>query len=63
VRSKAKQTFDVQLCGDYGGYLPTLRATQGGGYSALVSKVGPEGGQILVDESVKAISSIFDLQK
>ena len=59
ARSKAKQTFIVQLCCDYGGYLPTLKATKGGGYGGLVSEVGPEGGKMLVDESVKLISEMF----
>jgi len=77
-RSNAKQTFIIQLSCDHCGYLPTLRATQGGGYSALVtlrlrpvlkttqgeysasvSQVGTEGGQILVDESVKMINNMF----
>jgi hypothetical protein len=58
-RSKAKQTFIVQLCCDYCGYLPTLKATKGGGYSGLVSEVGPEGGKMLVEESVKLINDMF----
>jgi hypothetical protein len=59
ARSKAKQTFIVQLCCDYGGYLPTLKATKGGGYGGLVSEIGPEGGKMLVDESVKLIGDLF----
>lgn len=58
-RSKAKQTFVVQLSGDYGDYLPSKRAVQGGQYSALVSIVGPEGGQILVDETLKLIDELW----
>lgn len=58
-RSKAKQTFVVQLSGDYGDYLPTKRAVQGGQYSALVSIVGPIGGQILVDATVSLINSMW----
>jgi hypothetical protein len=59
ARSTAKQTFIVQLCCDYGGYLPTVKATKGGGYGGLVSEVGPEGGKMLVDESIKLISDLF----
>ena len=59
ARSKATQTFVVQLCCDYGGYLPTLKATKGGGYGGLVSEIGPEGGKMLVDESVTLISDMF----
>jgi hypothetical protein len=42
-RSKALQTFVVQLVGD-GTYLPTERAVRGGSYSAIVhsSLVGPK---------------------
>ncbi len=62
-RDKAKQTFIVQLCsGDYGGYLPTKRAAEGDGYrgySAMVDNIGPVGGQILVNESVDLINSLW----
>jgi hypothetical protein len=61
-RSKAKLTFVVQLsAGDYAGYLPTKRAIEGSnykGYSALVNKVGPEGGQVLVNKTVDMIEKI-----
>jgi len=62
-RSKAKQTFIVQLSsGEHGGYLPTQRAIEGEGrgYSALVNIVGPEGGQVLVDETVTHINSMWE---
>jgi hypothetical protein len=59
-RSKAKQTFVVQLSGDYGDYLPTKRAVHGGQYSALVSIVGPSGGQILVDTTVNLINRMWE---
>jgi hypothetical protein len=58
-RSKAKQTFIIQLSGDSRGYLPTQRAVQAGGYSALVSEVGPAGGQMLVDTTVSLINQMF----
>ena len=62
-RSKAKLTFIVQLsAGDYAGYLPTQKAIEGDnyrGYSALVNKVGSEGGQALVDKTVNIIESIW----
>ena len=60
-RSKALQTFVLQLtCGSCG-YLPTQRAVDGGGYSAVVasSHVGPEGGQLLTDRSVELINSLW----
>jgi len=63
ARSLALQTFLVQL-GDGSGegfYLPTQRALDGGHYSALIKSnwVGPEGGQMLVEETVAAIGELF----
>ncbi|HOM15794.1 MAG TPA: hypothetical protein PLQ00_00605 [Thermoguttaceae bacterium] len=60
-RSKALQTFVVQLTAGSAGYLPTKKAVAGGGYSAVVqsSRVGPEGGQKLVDRSVELINSLW----
>jgi hypothetical protein len=60
-RSKALQTFVLQLTGGSGGYLPTRKAVQGGGYSAVVQSghVGPEGGQMLVDRTVELISGMW----
>ncbi len=53
ARSPAQQTFVLQLTNGCGMYLPTALAIEGGSYSGLphVNKVGPEGGQILVDQS------------
>ena len=59
-RSKAMQTFVVQLSGDDGDYLPTARAISGGQYSALVSTVGPIGGQMLVDTTVSVINRMWE---
>lgn len=66
VRSPAVQTFLVQLCAGLpgafiGGYLPTERAVSGKGYSANVydNLVGPEGGQQLVEETVKALRELW----
>ncbi len=60
ARSKAVQTFVVQLAGP-GTYLPTAKAVRGGHYSAIVhsSLVGPEGGQMLVDRTVALIDSLW----
>jgi len=61
ARSPAVQTFIIQLACDSGGYLPSERAVRGGGYSAVIqsSRVGPEGGQILVEETVRAIQDLW----
>ncbi|NWG13174.1 MAG: hypothetical protein HXY20_06530 [Acidobacteria bacterium] len=64
TRSRALQTFVIQLaCGD-GGYLPTERAVSGGGYSAVAESglVGPEGGRILVERSLEAINRFWEKQ-
>lgn len=61
ARSKAKQTFIVQLSCDYCDYLPTPRALLGGGYSAMANPVGPEGGEVLVNETVALINAMWEL--
>ncbi len=63
ARSKAEQTFVIQLTGnDSGTYLPTVRAVEGGSYSAIAAScpVGPKGGQALVDQTVAAINSLWE---
>ncbi len=61
ARSAALQTFIVQLACDYAGYLPTARALAGQGYGAEApsNKVGPEGGQVLVEETVATINALW----
>ena len=59
ARSPAVLTFTVQLASQLAGYLPTREAVAGGGYSADRFLVGPEGGDVLVDEVLKAIDSLF----
>jgi hypothetical protein len=60
ARSPAVQTFVIQLTGS-AGYLPTERAVRGGGYSAVIqsSRIGPQGGQVLVDRTVDAIHTLW----
>jgi sugar phosphate isomerase/epimerase len=59
ARSSATLTMLVQLSGANSGYLPTARAVKGGGYSADKFKVGPAGGQVLVEETVREINALF----
>lgn len=61
ARSKASQTFLVQLsCGAHG-YLPTEKAERGSHYSAYVSSgdTGHEGGELLVRKTLKEINELF----
>ena len=61
ARSRAAQTFLVQLtCGNFG-YLPTKRAEEGSHYSAYVSSgsFGHAAGEILVRESLQEIRRLF----
>ncbi|MBM4154390.1 MAG: hypothetical protein FJ221_05110 [Lentisphaerae bacterium] len=60
-RSPALQTLVIQLTPGGGGYLPTRRAVEGGGYSAVVesSQVGPDGGQVLVDTTVEWLTTLW----
>ncbi len=58
-RSPAVPTLLVQLAGGACGYLPSSRAVQGGGYSADKFRVGPEGGQVLVEETLRQLNALF----
>jgi hypothetical protein len=62
ARSRAALTFIVQLANDTAGYLPTAKAVTAGGYGAEIpsNKVGPEGGQVLVERTVAVINSLFE---
>jgi hypothetical protein len=59
--SKAEQTFLAQLSCGRGGYLPTRKSVDGGGYGAAVTDgpVGPDGGDALVERSVELINGLF----
>jgi hypothetical protein len=59
-RSKALQTFVVQLAGD-ATYLPTERSIHGGSYGAFIAgtAIGPDGGQQTVEVTVSAINEFF----
>lgn len=61
ARSRALQTFTIQLACGCGGYLPTERAVAGGGYSAIAESglVGPEGGRLLVDRTVEVMNGLW----
>ncbi len=59
ARSKARQTFIVQFSGDSGGYLPTQRALDGGGYSAMANNIGPTGGKVLVEETLTLMNELW----
>lgn len=59
--SNAEQTFLVQLANGIDGYIPTEKAEKGGHYSAFVASgvIGPEGGELMVSETVKIIDKLF----
>ena len=61
ARSKAVQTFVIQLAGTYGGYVPTEKAVRGGHYSTEIASniVGPEGGKVLANRTVQAINALW----
>lgn len=60
ARSPAALTFLVQTACQHNGYLPTIKAVKGGGYSADKFIVGPEGGQVLVNETVRLIKEMWN---
>ena len=61
ARSKAEQTFLIQLANGTEGYLPTEKAEKGGHYSAFISsgQVGHVGGEQLVRETLQDINRLF----
>lgn len=61
ARSKAKQTFLIQLCCGASGYLPTEKAEKGSHYSAYVSsgRTGHVGGEMLVRKTLDEINNMF----
>ena len=65
ARSRAIQTFIIQLTGASAYYLPTKRAVAGGSYSAEVysNLVGPEGGKALVHRTVDEINALWPAKK
>ena len=64
ARSPAVQTSVVQLTSGCAAYLPTRRAVEGGGYSARIvdGVVGPEGGDVLVNETVGILNEMWAAQ-
>ena len=61
ARSRAEQTFLIQLACAAEGYLPTEKAELGGHYSAFISSgiVGHEGGDLLVRNTLDEINKMF----
>ena len=63
ARSPAVQTFVIQLACSHtaSGYVPSERAVRGGGYSAVIqsSRIGPDGAQVLVDQTVETINALW----
>ena len=62
ARSPSTVTFLIQLSCGLDCYLPTAEAIQGGGYSAERNYVGPEGGRILVEETLKGLNEFYKKQ-
>jgi hypothetical protein len=60
ARSRAVQTFVVQLAGE-GSYLATARSEEAGSYGAWYAStaVGSAGGDRLVEESVARVNALF----
>ena len=61
ARSKAEQSFIIQLACAADGYLPTEKAEKAGHYSAFVASgtIGHIGGEQLVRETVQDINEMF----
>ena len=66
ARSPFIQTFVIQLAGTEGGnYLATARASDAKGYSASLfcNVVGPEGGQDLVEGTLKMLNELYEQEQ
>ncbi len=60
ARSRAEQTFLVQIANGTEGYLPSQKAVaKHYGGLAADNRVGPEGGQILVDRTLELIAGLW----
>ena len=61
VRCPAPQTFLVQLAGP-GTYVPSPRSVSGGGYGSVPASnpIGPQGGQLLADKTVRIIEAMWE---
>jgi len=59
-RSKAIQTFLVQLAGA-GTYVPSRRSVQGGGYGSVPASnpIGPEGGRMIAERTVEILNELW----
>ena len=62
ARSPFEQTFIVQLANQFESYICTDRALEGKGYSAMIysNQVSPEGGQELVEETLKQLKELYN---
>ncbi|MFP3904274.1 MAG: hypothetical protein ACLFWB_08555 [Armatimonadota bacterium] len=65
ARSPAVQTFLVQLAANEGWpgtYLPSERAIANRGYGGGVydNEVGPEGGRVIVEETIRGLNELWD---
>ncbi|MBP5289392.1 MAG: hypothetical protein J6Z79_05950 [Clostridia bacterium] len=61
ARSPFLQTFVIQLAGEEGGtYLPTGRAIENKGYGSSIyeNRIGAEGGQQIVDETIAILNEM-----
>lgn len=61
ARALTDQLFVVQLSNGIGGYLPSSSAVAGGSYSSKPASTfcGPEGGDMLVEETLSAVTRMF----
>ena len=62
ARSPAMATFVADISDGFGYYLPTAKAVKAGGYSAVIqcAPVSPEGGQILVEETLGLLKKAME---
>jgi neutral ceramidase len=56
--SPFKNTYVVELCNDYIGYIPNRKAFEEGGYEPTNSLVKPGGGELLVEAAIRLLKRL-----
>ena len=63
MESPAMRTFVANMANGYAGYVPTSKALERGGYETVMgsnSKLVPEALDMIIDNSVELLGSMFD---
>ena len=59
-KSPYKHTHVIQLSNDWPGYIPTKKIFSGGEYEANVAKIRPGEGEVMTEEAIRLLQSLFE---